>query len=83
MSELSSFLMTTGRTLSQMALYSPEHPTVKGAIDESHRLLSSMLQNEKEILLAIHEGKLLVNGNVPEEVPDAALRPFYSPPQYL
>lgn len=76
MSDLQPFLVTTGRTLSQMALYSPEHPTVKGAVDESHRLLAAILQEQPELAIAISEGKLVVNGKPPETVPEASLRPF-------
>ncbi len=76
MSDIADFLTTTGRTLSQMALYSPDHPTVKDAISESHRLLSIILSNEKELALSSNDGKLLFNGQSPENVSEAALRPF-------
>jgi len=76
MIDTSSFLLTTGRTLSQMALYSPEHPTVKGAIEESHRLLMLILAGENELVLSINEGKLLLNGKTATGVADFVIRPF-------
>lgn len=76
MSDLKSFLITTGRTLSQMALYAPEHPAVKGSVEESHRLLSDLLSDSPEYLISTHEGKFLVNGKTPEDVPESAFRPF-------
>jgi len=76
MSDLSSFLTTTGRTLSQMALYSPDHPTVKGAIEKSHEHLTSLLNENNELTLSVHEGHLLVNGQIPEEVSGPSIRPF-------
>ncbi len=76
MSDLGEFLLTTGRTLAQMALYSPDHPSVKGAVNESHRLLSKLLEESPEFVVSTHERKLIINGKTPEGTPDAALRPF-------
>ncbi len=76
MSAITEFILTTGRTLAQMALYSTDHPSVKGAIEESHRLLQQVLQSEKELVLSSNEGKLLVNGRVQEDVSDGSIRPF-------
>lgn len=76
MSTLSDFLLTTGRTLAQMALYSPEHPSVQGAVEESHRLLVSMLDQDPEVAIALNESKLIVNGKTPDGTNDAAMRPF-------
>src|SRR5690349_15911278 len=76
MKELESFLLTTGRTLSQMALYAPDHPQVQGAIAESQRLLTVLLESEPEVELSVHDGKLLVNGKPAEAVGEAGVRPF-------
>jgi two-component system phosphate regulon sensor histidine kinase PhoR len=76
MNEIVAFLINTGRTLSQMALYSPEHPSVKGTISESHRQLQKILEKEPELALGMNEGKLIVNGHVLEGVSDATARPF-------
>lgn len=76
MKEMVSFLINTGRTLSQMALYSPEHPSVKDAIQESHRQLTDIFKTEPEIVISVNENKMLVNGRVIEGVNDAAARPF-------
>lgn len=76
MSELANFLLTTGRTLAQMTLYSPDHPTVKGAVEESYRLLTSLLDQTSEMVIANNESKLIVNGKTPTDAPDASLRPF-------
>ena len=76
MSDLSEFLITTGRTLSQMSLYTLEHPTVKGTVQESHRLLTSLLVDIPEITLSVHEKKFLVNGKPQTNVPPGALKPF-------
>lgn len=59
-----------------MTLYSPDHPTVKGAVEESHRLLSTLLEQEPELVMYINESKLIINGSTPEDVPDAVFRPF-------
>jgi PAS domain S-box-containing protein len=75
-SDLSSFLIKTSRTLSQMALYSPEHPSVKGSVVESHQLLSSLLNENAELTVALNEGKVLVNGKSPEGISEATFRPF-------
>src|SRR5262249_55385831 len=64
-----------GRTLSQMALYSPEHPSVRGAVEQAHTLLSTALQESAEIALSTHEGKLLANGRTVEDVGESATRP--------
>ncbi|MFN0117473.1 MAG: ATP-binding protein [Elusimicrobiota bacterium] len=76
MKDLSAFLITTGRTLAQMALYAPDHPAVKNMVDESHQALTKILTQESELILSSIEGKILVNGQPAEEVPEAALRPF-------
>jgi len=76
MSNLSQFLINTGRTLAQMALYSPEHPTVKGAVSESHRLLTVLLEETPEIVISTSDNKIIVNGRPPDDVAEAALRPF-------
>ena len=77
MNDLSEFLLTTGRTLSQMTLYAPDHPAVKGAVEESFKQLQKILSHEKEIVLSSHEGKLVVNGRLVEEgAPESATRPF-------
>jgi PAS domain S-box-containing protein len=76
MSDLVEFLLTTGRTLAQMALYSPDHPSVKGAVAVSHQLLTTLLETSPELVLTTHEKKFIVNGNVTEGLPDAAVRPF-------
>ncbi len=76
MSKLNEFLLNTGRTLAQMALYSPDHPTVKGAVDESHRMLTEMLTDSSELVIAMDGAKLIVNGKNPTGAPDAAVRPF-------
>jgi two-component system, OmpR family, phosphate regulon sensor histidine kinase PhoR len=76
MSTLSEFLLTTGRTLAQMALYSPEHPTVKGAVGESHKLLTALLNEQHEIVVSTSENKVIVNGRPPDDVSDSSLRPF-------
>jgi|GEM_PF-613954 len=76
MSELTIFLTTTGRTLAQMALYSPGHPTVKDTISECHRLLSMILAGVPELTLSLSENKLLVNGKSPEGVQGTSLRTF-------
>ncbi len=76
MKNLETFLITTGRTLAQMALYSPQHPTVKGAVAESHRLISTLLDEDPEIVIASNEKKIIVNGRAPEGVADAVVRPF-------
>ena len=55
MNDLGEFLLTTGRTLAQMALYSPDHPSVKGAVDASHRQLVALLETSPEIVLTTHE----------------------------
>ena len=60
-----------------MALYSPEHPTVKGAVADSLRLLGALLDEQGEIVVSTSEGKVIVNGRPPEEVADAALKPFF------
>src|SRR5262245_978341 len=76
MSDLGEFLLTTGRTLAQMALYAPDHPSVKGAVEASHRQLTALLQESPELVLSTHEKKFLVNGKAQEGLPDAAVRPF-------
>ncbi|MCG3205139.1 MAG: Adaptive-response sensory-kinase SasA [Elusimicrobia bacterium] len=76
MSDLSEFLLTTGRTLAQMTLYSPDHPSVKGAVEESHRLLGVLLAQDSELVVANNESKLIVNGKKPTDAPDVSLRPF-------
>lgn len=76
MSDLNAFLITTGRTLAQMSLYSPDHPAVKGAVDDSHRLLTAILKETPELTLSIHEKKLLVNAQPQTDIGDGPLRPF-------
>jgi PAS domain S-box-containing protein len=76
MSDLGEFLLTTGRTLAQMALYSPDHPSVKGAVDASHEQLTSLLEDTPELVLTTHEKKFIVNGAPADALPDAAVRPF-------
>lgn len=76
MSNLSKFLLTTGRTLSHMALYSLEHPTVKDAVQESHRLLTAVLTELPEVVISLSEGKIVVNGQIPVDIPEVALRPY-------
>ncbi|MBV9080762.1 MAG: PAS domain S-box protein, partial [Elusimicrobia bacterium] len=76
MSNLSEFLINTGRTLAQMALYSPEHPTVKGTVAESYRLVTELLAESQEVVVSTSENKVIVNGRPPEDVSEAALRPF-------
>lgn len=82
MSALNSFLINTGRTLSQMALYAPDHPAVKGAVEESYRALSGILSESHELVISVSESKLIVNGQEPENVPGSALRPFLQLLQY-
>lgn len=76
MKDLPTFLLNTGRTLSQMALYSPEHPAVKESVAEAHRLLAELLTELEEITISFNEAKLLVNGRIIEGVPEASTRPF-------
>jgi PAS domain S-box-containing protein len=76
MNDLGEFLLTTGRTLAQMALYSPDHPSVKGAVDESHRQLTALLTSTPELVLSTHEKKLLVNGHTTDGLSEAVGRPF-------
>ncbi len=76
MNDLGEFLLTTGRTLAQMALYSPDHPSVKGAVDASHRQLVELLAVAPELVLTTHEKKFIVNGTPTDGLPDAAVRPF-------
>ncbi len=76
MSNLSEFLITTGRTLSQMSLYTMDHPSVKGAVQDSHRLLISVLSEVPEITLSILDKKFLINGKPQTGAPESALRPF-------
>ncbi len=76
MSQLSDFLLTTGRTLAQMALYSPDHPSVKGSVEESHRLLASLLEQTPEVVISLNESKLIINGKAPEDALEASMRPF-------
>lgn len=76
MSDVSDFIMTTGRTLAQMSLYSPSHPSVKGAIEESHSFLQRILANLPEMVLSANEGKLLVNGKPLEDALEGSIRPF-------
>src|SRR5262249_24900014 len=57
------------------SLYTMDHPAVKGTIQESHQLLTSLLLESRELTLSVHEKKFLVNGK-PTEVPETSLRPF-------
>ncbi len=76
MSDISDFILNTGRTLAQMALYATDHPSVKGAIVESHALLTRILTQSSELVLSTHEGKLLVNGKIFEDAAEGSIRPF-------
>lgn len=76
MQDLETFLLKTGRTLSQMALYAPDHPSVKNAVGESYLMLSALLNGNSELAMGLSEGELVINGQPIENVNDSALRPF-------
>jgi PAS domain S-box-containing protein len=78
MSDMGAFLLNTGRTLAQMALYAPDHPSVQGAVQSSHRQLEELLTEAPELVLGTHEKKFIVNGTAVEGLSEAASRPFLS-----
>lgn len=49
---------------------------MKGAVQESYRLLNELLKQENEISIAINEGRLIINGRPTEKGSDSVLRPF-------
>ena len=76
MTQLDSFLITTGRTLAQLQLYTAEHPAVKEALREARRQLDEALASSSEIVLGLHENRLVVNGQPVSGSAEAASRPF-------
>jgi hypothetical protein len=53
-------------TLGQMTLYSVSHPTVKTAIQDTHRILNQILEKVErgEIVYATNDGKMIANGEL-------------------
>ena len=59
MGDLGEFLLTTGRTLAQMALYSPEHPSVQGRGRHVASLVVTVfLETTPELVLTTHEKEI-------------------------